>query len=109
MNDMDKSLQELHEMLKSAEGSLEKPPNHVMIVQEEPKFKKSSKTVKAKESNENTSDKPKSQCENLAGESPCFYCKGKGHRKHNCEKYLAEKGNGSVTSDPGITIIVIEN
>ena len=104
MNDMDKSLQELHEMLKLAEGSLKKPPNHVMIVQEKPKCEKSSKTVKAKESNKNTRDELKSS----AGESECFYCKEKGHWKHNCKKYLADKRNGSVTSDPGITPNVIE-
>ena len=104
MNDMGKSFQELHEMLKSAEESLKKPPNHAMIVHEKPKFEKSSKTVKAEESNKNTGDKLKSS----AGESECFYCEEKGHWKHNCKKYLADKRNGSVTSDPGITPNVIE-
>ena len=105
MNIIDKSLQELHEMLKWAEGSLEKPPNHVMVVHEKPEFEKSSKMVKAKESNKNTGDKLKSS----AGESECFYCKEKGHWKLNCKKYLTDKRNGSVTSDPGITPNVIEN
>jgi hypothetical protein len=107
MNSMNKSLQELHGMLKTADGSLKKPPNHVMMVQKKPKFKKSSKMVKGKKC-KNTDDKPKAKAESPAKESECFYCKEKGHWKRNCKKYLASKKNGSETSGPGITINVIE-
>ena len=29
-------------------------------------------------------------------ETECFYCKGTGHWKRNCPKYLAEKKDGKV-------------
>ena len=29
-------------------------------------------------------------------ETKCFYCKGTGHWKHNCPKYLADKKDGKV-------------
>ena len=29
-------------------------------------------------------------------ETKCFYCKGTGHRKRNCPKYLADKKDGKV-------------
>ena len=29
-------------------------------------------------------------------ETECFYCKGNGHRKRNCPKYLANKKDGKV-------------
>jgi hypothetical protein len=29
-------------------------------------------------------------------ETECFYCKGKGHWKQNCRKYLADKKAGNV-------------
>jgi hypothetical protein len=37
MNDMEKSLAELHGMLKTAEESIKKNPNHVMMIQKEKK------------------------------------------------------------------------
>jgi hypothetical protein len=41
MNGMEKTVDKLHEMLKTAEDSIKKTPNHVMMVQEEKKKKKS--------------------------------------------------------------------
>ena len=37
--------------------------------------------------------KPKS---GLQPETECFYCKGTGHWKRNCPKYLADKKDGKV-------------
>ena len=112
MNNMEKSLQELHGMLKTAEESLKKTPNHVMVVQKNAKFKKSSKTGKGiKGKKKNTSDKPKlvkSQAASSPAESQCFYCKEKGHWKRNCKKFLADKKDGNVISNPGMSINVIE-
>ena len=37
--------------------------------------------------------------ETQAGPKPeieCFYCKGKGHWKRNCPKYLADKKDGNI-------------
>jgi hypothetical protein len=40
MNGMEKTVVELHEMLKTAEDSIKKNPNHVMMVQKEKKKRK---------------------------------------------------------------------
>ena len=50
-------------------------------------FKKNSKQVAAQEK------KPKS---GPKLETKCFYCKGTGHWKRNCPKYLADKKDGKV-------------
>ena len=39
--------------------------------------------------------KPKTK---LKPETKCFYCKGKGHWKWNCPRYLADKKDGKVNT-----------
>ena len=50
-------------------------------------FKKNSKQVAAQVKKLNSGPKP---------ETKCFYCKGTGHWKRNCPKYLADKKDGKV-------------
>ena len=50
-------------------------------------FKKNSKQVAAQEKKPKVGPKP---------ETECFYCKGNGHWKRNCPKYLADKKDGKV-------------
>ena len=50
-------------------------------------FKKNRKQVAT------TGKKPKSEPK---PKTECFYCKGTGHRKRNCPKYLADKKDGKV-------------
>ena len=50
-------------------------------------FKKNSKQVAAQEKKSKSGPKP---------ETKCFYCKGTGHWKQNCPKYLADKKDGKV-------------
>ena len=50
-------------------------------------FKKNVKKVPAQEK------KPKPR---LKSETECFYCKGTGHWKQNCPKYLVDKKDGKV-------------
>ena len=38
-------------------------------------------------------------------ETECFYCKGTGHWKHNCHKYLADKKDGKVNKVLGNVVI----
>ena len=45
--------------------------------------------------------KPKAK---LKPETKCFYCKGNGHWKWNCPKYLADKKDGKVNK--GIFYII---
>ena len=50
-------------------------------------FKKNGKQVAAQVKKPKSGPKP---------ETECFYCKGTGHWKRNCPKYLAEKKDGKV-------------
>jgi Zinc knuckle len=37
----------------------------------------------------------------------CFYCKKRGHWKHNCPQFLEDKKNGNVPCSSGILAIEI--
>ena len=50
-------------------------------------FKKNSKQVAAQVKKPKSGPKP---------ETKCFYCKGTGHMKKNCPKYLTDKKDGKV-------------
>ena len=50
-------------------------------------FKKNSKQVTTPEKKSKSGPKP---------ETECFYCKGTGHWKRNCPKYLADMKDGKV-------------
>ena len=50
-------------------------------------FKKNSKQVAAQVKKPKSGPKP---------ETKCFYCKGTGHWKRNCAKYLADKKDGKM-------------
>ena len=50
-------------------------------------FKKNGKQVAAQVKKTKSGPKP---------ETKCFYCKGTGHWKRNCPKYLADKKDGKV-------------
>ena len=52
-------------------------------------FKKNDKQVAAPGKMPKSGPKP---------ETECFYCKGTGHRKRNCPKYLADKKDGEVNN-----------
>jgi hypothetical protein len=83
MNGMEKTVAELHGMLKTIEDSIKKNPNHVMMVQKEKKKRKHWMPPKGKGkekfSDEPSSSKPKTK--RKSGPSPneeCFYCYKKG-------------------------------
>jgi hypothetical protein len=57
MKGMEKTMTELHEMLKTTEDSIKKNPNHVMMVQNEKKKRKHWTPLKGK-GKENVSDSP---------------------------------------------------
>jgi hypothetical protein len=114
MNGMEKTVAELHEMLKTAENSIKKNPNHVMMVQKEKKKRKCWTPPKGK-GKEKVSDEPSSSKSKTKGKpdpSPneeCFHCHKKGHWFRNYKKYLGEqkKKKGSETSALGINVIEI--
>jgi hypothetical protein len=95
MNDMEKTMAELHGMLKTAEDSIKKNPNHVMMVQREKKKRKRWTT-------------PMGKGKEKVSDEECFHCHKKGHLFRNCNKYLKEqKKKGSETSASGINVIEI--
>src|SRR3954469_21246293 len=98
MQRMKKSLPELLLMLKTAEVEIKKEHQVLMINKNtsfkkgkkgKPKgnFKKAGKSVAKPEKKTKNGPKP---------ETECFYCKGTGHWKRNCPKYLADKKVGKV-------------
>jgi hypothetical protein len=96
MNDMEKTIAELHGMLKTFENSIKKNPNHVMMVQKEKKKRKRWTPPKGK-GKEKVSDKPLSSKPKTKGKpdpSPdeeCFHYHKKGHWFRNYKKYLEEQ------------------
>jgi hypothetical protein len=83
MNGMEKTVAELHGILKITEDSIKKNPNHVKMVQNEKKKRKHWTPPrgkgKKKVSNEPSSSKPKTK--GKSGPSPdekCFHCHKKG-------------------------------
>jgi hypothetical protein len=113
MNDMEKIVTELRVMLKTAEDSIKKNPNHVMMVQKEKKKRKCWTPPKGK-GKEKISDEPSSSKPKIKGKSDpspneeCFHCHKKEHWFMNCKKYLEElKKKGSETSASDINVIEI--
>jgi hypothetical protein len=119
MNGLDKTFSELHGMLKTAEESIKKNPNHVMMIQTGNKNRKRwtppNPKGKGKEkgsNGESSGSKPNPAPKAKSGptfEDECFHCHEKGHWSRNCKKYLEEKKKkkGSETSTSGINVIEI--
>ena len=85
----DKSLEEFFCMLKTYEA---KTLGMVLVVAKKRITNKKGKKVntsreRAKAPVENGSKDKKNSPSNVE----CFYCKGKGHWKRNCPKYLSDK------------------
>ncbi|KAK2630885.1 hypothetical protein QOZ80_UnG0720430 [Eleusine coracana subsp. coracana] len=104
MNSLEKTLAELHGMLKTAEASIKKSgPSQVNLVQKDSKKRK--RKTKAKATDQISSTKPKPAAApkpKPAGSDPCFHCKKPGHWKRNCKLYLEElkkKGGDTSSSD----------
>jgi hypothetical protein len=97
MQEMEKSISELFVMLKAAEVE-DKKKHQVLMVKKTTSFKKgkgkkgtfkkNGKAVAAPVKKPNAGPKP---------ETECFYCKGNGHWKRNCPKYLKDKKAGNIS------------
>src|SRR3954462_171563 len=98
MQSMDKSLPELFSMLKSAEVEIKKE-HQVLMVNKTTKFNKQGKYKKKgnfkKGSKKATAPAKKTKARPKL-DTECFYCKGEGHWKRNCPKYLADLKKGSI-------------
>ena len=124
MNNLDKTLMELHGMLKTAEASMKKPNNSnptapVLAIDRgsakrkwvsHPKGK-----GKAKVGQSDRGPKRKVQVEITPSADPneaiYFYCQSKGHWKHSCPKYLEDlkKGKVKVAGTSGMFMIELHS
>nr|CAD40526.2 OSJNBa0023J03.14 [Oryza sativa Japonica Group]CAE02400.1 OSJNBa0024J22.4 [Oryza sativa Japonica Group]CAH66059.1 OSIGBa0125J07.8 [Oryza sativa]CAH66155.1 OSIGBa0113B06.1 [Oryza sativa] len=93
MNNMNKTLAELHGMLKTAEESIKKNSNHVMVMHKRnPNNKKSGQKRKlySDEITSTSNSKTKVQKTGPAKDAECFFCKETVYWKRNCKKYLEQ-------------------
>ena len=86
-------------MLKVAESELRKE-HQVLMVSKTTSFKRNGKGKKgnSKKSGKPVANPPKKPKAGPKPETECFYCKGMGHWKRNCPKYLADKKAGKEKS-----------
>nr|ABA97342.2 retrotransposon protein, putative, Ty1-copia subclass [Oryza sativa Japonica Group] len=86
MNNLNKTLAELHGMLKTAKESIKKNSNHVMVMHKsKPNNKKSGQKRKlnSDEITSTSNSKTKVQKTGPAKDAECFFCKETGHWKRN--------------------------
>src|SRR3989337_2354762 len=97
MQGMDKKIPELFAMLKAAEVEIKKE-HQVLMVNKTTSFKKKGKGKKGnfKKNGKQVATTTKKPKVGPKPETECFYCKGTGHWKRNCPKYLADKKDGKV-------------
>ena len=82
-------------MLKSAEAEIKKE-HQVLMVNKTTKFKKGKGKKNFKKNGKQVAAQVKKPKSGPKPETKCFYCKGTGHWKQNCPKYLADKKDGKV-------------
>ncbi|KAJ9556430.1 hypothetical protein OSB04_011044 [Centaurea solstitialis] len=116
MNNLEKTIMELHGMLKTAESNMakSKPAAPVLVIREGGIKKKKAAPVKGKGKGKaiQPNPKPKTKGQGKAQsdipqsktpeDAVCFHCKEVGHWRRTCPKYLEElkklKANGASTS-----------
>ena len=109
MQGMEKTIPEVYSMLKSAEVEIKKE-HQVLMVNKTTSFKKGKGKKKFKKDDKGVAalgkpvagKKPKHAAKPETG---CFYCKGNGHWKRNCPKYLADKKAGNTKGICDIHVI----
>ena len=95
MQGMEKTISKLYSMLKSVEVKIKKE-HQVLMVNKTTSFKKGKGKKNFKKDGKAVAapDKQVAGKKNKNGPKPeteYFYCKGTGHWKRNCPKYLADK------------------
>src|SRR5215216_5764207 len=97
MQGMEKTILELFAMLKAAVVEVKKE-HQVLMVNKTTSFKKKGKVKKGnfKKNSKQVAAPGKKPKSRPKPETECFCCKGTGHWKRNCPKYLADKKDGKV-------------
>ena len=92
MQGMTKMIPKLFTMLKSAKVEIKKE-HQVLMVNKTTSFKKKGEGKKGNFKNygKHVATPVKKPKAGPKPETECFYCKGNGHWKWNCPKYLADK------------------
>src|SRR3954467_2222015 len=94
MQGMKKSLPELLSMLKTAEVEIKKE-HQVLMINRNTGFKKDKKGKrKGSKGGKPVAVPEKKPRVGPKSDTECYYCKGTGHWKRNCPKYLADKKAG---------------
>ena len=115
MNGSEKTILELHLMLRTAENNIPKKPNQVLMIWEgrvkKPKHnnsKSKGKFVKVK--GKQVAQAPPAKKDKVAKNDPCFECGLVGYWKRNCPTYLAElmKNKLALEGNSGIYVISID-
>ena len=109
MQGMVKTIPKVFSMLKSAEVEIKKE-HQVLMVNKTTKFKKGKGKKNFKKDGKDVAapGKPVARKNSKNGPKPeteCFYCKGSGHWKRNCPKYLADKKAGNTKGICDIHVI----
>ena len=110
MQCMKKTLPELFSMLKTAEVEIKKE-HQVLMVNKDTSFKKKGKPRNKRKFKKDGKQVAAPQKKSKAGpkvDTECYYCKGKGHWKRNCPKYLADLKNGNIKKKGIFDIHVID-
>ena len=82
-------------MLKTAEVEIKKE-HQVLMVNKTTSFKKKGKRDNFKKGRKPAAAPARKSRKGPKSDIECFYCKGTGHWKRNCPKYLADKKAGTV-------------
>ncbi|KAL3528071.1 hypothetical protein ACH5RR_012727 [Cinchona calisaya] len=104
MNNMEKSVSELHLMLKTAEHNIKKMPGQVLMVHKGKGMKTKGRSNKAYKKKPYTQNKPKNHNKpKPPKEGVCHFCNEPGHWKRNCKLYLEDlkKKKSSETTTSG--------
>ena len=108
MHHMEKSIVELHGMLKNVETNIQKT-NPVLMVQKGEAMKRKGKGKGNKAKKGKGKSKPKANKPKPPKEGVCFFCNEQGHWKRKCKLYLEDlkKKKSSEATTSGIYVIEV--
>ena len=97
MQGITETIPKLFMMLKSTKVEIKKE-HQVLMIDKTTSFKEKGKGKKGnfKKNGKQVATPVKKPKIGPKPETECFYCKGNGHWKRNCPKYLADKKDGKV-------------